>query len=112
MGVAVLGCATPIVSENEAIFLRSLVGRTATMLHTVGSRHNLKALYADVIINEARKDGDDKRMKLWVAWIQFIGHLAGLKTRSMKWQHGLQTSLTTDQLEGSGASTMSHLDKV
>ena len=81
-GVAVLSNGTPIVSENEAIFLRSLVGRTLTMFHTVGSRHNIRALYIDVIINERRMDdGVDKRLEMWAAWIQFLNFLATVKTK-------------------------------
>lgn len=88
-GCAVLGCSTPIVSENEAIFLRGLVGRTLTVLHTIGSRHNIKGLYLDCIVNEFRGKGEDKRIQMWCAWIQFIEVIAGMKTRQMSWEHNL-----------------------
>jgi hypothetical protein len=88
-GTAVLGCTTPIVSENEAIFLRGLVGRTLTALHTMGGRHRIKGLYVDTILNESRKDGDDKRLQMWFAWIQFIEHLAKMKTKHMAWESNI-----------------------
>lgn len=88
-GVAVVGNATPIVSENEAIFLRGLVGRTLCIFHTVGSRHNIKGLYVDTIVNEFRGKNQDKRTQMWCAWIQFVEVLAGMKTRQMSWEHNL-----------------------
>jgi hypothetical protein len=77
------------VSENEAIFLRGVIGRTATVLHTIGSRHNIKGLYHDTIINEFRGKNEDKRTQMWCAWVQFIEVLAGMKTRQMSWEHNL-----------------------
>lgn len=47
-GITVLGCTSPFVSEDEAIFLRSLIGRTATIFHTIGGRHNLSGLYLEL----------------------------------------------------------------
>jgi hypothetical protein len=84
-GISVLGVATPIVSENEAIFLRSLVGRTATALHTVSSRHNVQGIYVDTIMNEFRGKGEEKRLQMWCAWVKFIELLANIKTRDMVW---------------------------
>jgi hypothetical protein len=97
-GTAVLGCTTPIVSENEAIFLRGLVGRTLTALHTMGGRHRIKGLYVDTILNESRKDGDDKRLQMWYAWIQFIECLAKMKTKHMHWENNIYDN------ENSGAA--------
>jgi hypothetical protein len=37
-----LGTVTPIVSESPSIFLRSLIGRTATAFHTIGSNNNIE----------------------------------------------------------------------
>jgi len=99
-GVAVLGCSTPIVSENEAIFLRSIVGRTLTILHTIGSRHNIKGLYVDCIVNEFRGKGEDKRIQMWCAWIQFVEVLAGMKTRQMSWEHNLSDRKSEDEKTG------------
>jgi len=88
-GVAVVSNATPIVSENEAIFLRGMIGRTLCIFHTIGSRHNLKSLYVDTIVNEFRGKGQDKRTQMWCAWIQFVEVLAAMKTRQMSWEHNL-----------------------
>ena len=96
-GAAVLGCSTPIVSENEAIFLRGLVGRTLTILHTIGSRHNIRGLYLDCIVNEFRGKGEDKRIQMWCAWVQFCEVLAGMKTRQMSWEHNLSDRKGEDE---------------
>ena len=90
-GAAVVGCSTPIVSENEAIFLRGMVGRTLTILHTIGSRHNIKGLYLDCIVNEFRGKGEDKRIQMWCAWVQFCEVLASMRTRQMSWEHNLSS---------------------
>jgi hypothetical protein len=71
-GVVVLGCASPFVSEDEAIFLRSLIGRTVTIFHTIGGRHNLQGLYADIILNERRGKGEETRKMMYMAWLKFI----------------------------------------
>ena len=75
-GIAVLGCCSPFVSEDEAIFLRSLIGRTATVFHTVGGRHNLQGLYFDTIVNEKRLKGEANRKHLWLSWLEFITLIA------------------------------------
>jgi hypothetical protein len=75
-GVTVAGCCSPFVSEDEAIFLRSLIGRTATVFHTVGGRHNMHALYLDTILNEKRGKGEANRVHLWLSWLEFITLLA------------------------------------
>ena len=75
-GISVIGCASPFVSEDEAIFLRSLIGRTATVFHTVGGRHNLQGLYLDTIVNEKRLKGEANRKHLWLAWLEFITLIA------------------------------------
>ena len=88
-GVAIIGNGTPIVSENEAIFLRGMVGRTLCVFHTIGSRHDLRSIYIDTIINEFRGKNQDKRTQMWCAWMQFIEVLATMKTRQMSWEHNL-----------------------
>lgn len=75
-GVTVAGCCSPFVSEDEAIFLRSLIGRTATVFHTVGGRHNMHAMYLDTILNERRGKGEANRFHLWLSWLEFITLLA------------------------------------
>ena len=75
-GISVVGCASPFVSEDEAIFLRSLIGRTATVFHTVGGRHNLQGLYFDTIVNEKRLKGEANRKHLWLSWLEFITLIA------------------------------------
>ena len=85
-GKAVLGCCTPIVSESEPVFLRGLIGRTATAFHTIGSRHSIQGLYMDTIINELRR-GFDKRQDQWVAWIEFILTLTEIRTQESRWEH-------------------------
>lgn len=84
-GAAVLGTATPIVAENEAILLRGLIGRTATAFHTVGSRHNINGLYVDTIVNEFRGKGEEKRLFMWCSWMSFLEVLASIKTKEMAW---------------------------
>ena len=91
-GTAVLGCSTPIVSENEAIFLRGLIGRTLTAMHTIGSRHVIKGLYLDTIINEFRGKNEERRTQMWCAWIQFCEVLCTMKTRQMSWENNLSTN--------------------
>ena len=71
-GVTVLGCTSPFVSEDEAIFLRSLIGRTTTVFHTIGGRHNISGLYLDTILNEKRGKGEANRRHLWLSWIEFV----------------------------------------
>ena len=86
-GSAILGAGTPIVSESEALFLRGLVGRTATALHTVASRHDIQGIYVDTIINEkAEKKGS--RLRMWVAWIRFITLLASKDPEELGWGEG------------------------
>lgn len=75
-GVTVAGCCSPFVSEDEAIFLRSLIGRAATIFHTVGGRHNLHAMYVDTILNEKRGKGEANRFHLWLSWLEFLTLLA------------------------------------
>ena len=77
-GVTVLGLSSPFVSEDEAVFLRSLLGRTCTMLRTISGRHSLQALYVDTILNEKRGPGEKARYHLWVAWLQFLEKMASL----------------------------------
>jgi hypothetical protein len=71
-GNVILGCTSPFVSEDEAIFLRSLLGRTATVFHTIGGRHDLSGMYLDTILNEKRGKGEANRRHLWLSWIEFV----------------------------------------
>eukprot|EP01038_Epipyxis_sp_PR26KG_P015527 gene15527-20960_t len=71
-GSSVLVTCTPIVAENEPVFLRNLIGRCSLALHTINGRHAINGLYLDAICNERRNAGDDKRLSLWAAWILFI----------------------------------------
>jgi hypothetical protein len=71
-GIAALTCASPFVSEDESVFLRSLLGRTCTILRTVGGRHSIQGLYVDTILNEKRGKGETVRFHLWLAWLEFI----------------------------------------
>eukprot|EP01038_Epipyxis_sp_PR26KG_P004440 gene4440-6279_t len=71
-GSGVLVTCTPIVAENEPIFLRNLIGRCALTLHTVNGRHSIDGMYIDAVCNESRSVGDDNRLKLWAAWMLFM----------------------------------------
>jgi hypothetical protein len=74
-GVASLGLCSPFSSEDDAILLRSLLGRTCTVLHTVGSRHCMQGLYLDAILNERRIKGEANRRNCWIAWMRFLSAL-------------------------------------
>ena len=41
-GKSAFSCVTTVNKLNEALFLRNLIGRTATVFHTIGSRHGIK----------------------------------------------------------------------
>jgi hypothetical protein len=74
-GVAALGVCSPFSSEDDAILLRSLLGRTCTAFHTVGSRHSIHGLYVDTILNERRVKGEANRRNCWIAWMKFLSAL-------------------------------------
>lgn len=74
-GAASLGICSPFASEDDTILLRSLLGRTCTVFHTVGSRHDIQGLYVDAILNEKRIKGENGRRALWVAWMSFLTSL-------------------------------------
>jgi hypothetical protein len=74
-GVASLGLCSPFSSEDDAILLRSLLGRTCTVLHTAGSRHCMQGLYLDAILNERRIKGEANRRNCWIAWMKFLNAL-------------------------------------
>lgn len=93
-GVA-LGCCTPIVSEDEAVFLRSLLGRTCTSLATCTSRHRLRGLYADTILNEKRSGGEEARRHMWFAWQHFVAVLV----RTSKMRRKLESSAESSSCE-------------
>jgi hypothetical protein len=80
----VLGLCSPFVSEDNTILLRSLLGRTCTMLHTCGGRHNIQGLYVDTIMNERRLKGERHRKNIWLGWMAFLSDIAGLCARSTK----------------------------
>jgi hypothetical protein len=71
-GVASLGCCSPFSSEDDTILLRSLIGRTCTVFHTIASRHSIQGFYMDTILNERRIKGEANRRNVWLAWMQFL----------------------------------------
>jgi hypothetical protein len=71
-GRASLGCCSPFCSEDEAILLRSFIGRTNTIFFTCGGRHEIEGMYVDSILNEKRLKGENNRINQWVAWMQFL----------------------------------------
>jgi hypothetical protein len=71
-GQASLGCCSPFCSEDEAILLRSFIGRTNTIFFTCGGRHEIEGMYVDSILNEKRLKGENNRINQWVAWMQFL----------------------------------------
>jgi hypothetical protein len=77
-GHLVLSHCSPFVSEDDAILLRSLLGRTCTMLKTCGGRHSLQGLYIDSILNERRLKGELHRRFLWLSWMLFVTRLIRL----------------------------------
>lgn len=59
--------------------------RFATAFHTIGSRHDIRGLYVDAIVNEVRSSEGDPRLLQWMAWVDFIDYLALLKLEDMAW---------------------------
>jgi hypothetical protein len=98
-GVASLGLCSPFSSEDDAILLRSLLGRTCTALHTVGSRHSFQGLYMDTILNERRIKGEANRRNIWIAWMKFLNALVDvsmlMKEQSENFDTGLQLESTS-----------------
>jgi hypothetical protein len=74
-GVAALGLCSPFSTEDDIILLRSLLGRTCTVFHTVGSRHTIQGLYLDAVLNERRISGEANRRQCWLAWMKFLNAL-------------------------------------
>jgi hypothetical protein len=74
-GMAALGLVSPFSSEDDAILLRSLLGRTCTAFHTIGSRHSMQGLYVDCVLNERRIKGEANRRNCWLAWMKFLNAL-------------------------------------
>eukprot|EP01032_Pedospumella_encystans_P014583 gene14583-16739_t len=74
-GIASLGLCSPFSSEDDAILLRSLLGRTCTAFHTVGSRHSCQGLYVDTVLNERRIKGEAYRRNVWISWMKFLNSL-------------------------------------
>ena len=89
-GICSIGISTPIVAENEPLFLRSLLGRTATVFHTIGGRHDIQGCCIDAILNELRgekKAGqleEKKRIHIWTAWMIFLTDLANLDKHTLE----------------------------
>lgn len=89
-GICSIGMSTPIVSENEILFLRSLLGRTATVFHTIGGRHDVEGCYIDAILNELRGENtgnqsmEKKRARIWAGWILFLVELANLDRSTLE----------------------------
>lgn len=77
-GKVVLGCCSPFVAEDEAIFFRSLLGRSCTAFSTCTSRHNIRGLYVDTILNEKRFPGEENRRNMWFAWQKFLSSLVDI----------------------------------
>lgn len=71
-GSCALGVCSPFVSEDEAILLRSFIGRACTVFQTVGGRHDMNGLYLDTIMNEKRIKGEAQRKHLWYSWMNFL----------------------------------------
>lgn len=85
-GHIVIGTCTPILGENDAVFLRSLLGRHAAAFHTVLGRHDIEGLYIDIFANEQRSRTEKNvRLNQWCAWIEFIQFMAELPIEEMKW---------------------------
>mmetsp|Transcript_9641 Transcript_9641/g.14517 ORF Transcript_9641/g.14517 Transcript_9641/m.14517 type:complete len:1159 (+) Transcript_9641:48-3524(+) len=80
-GHIVIGNCSPFVSEDEAIFLRGLLGKTCTVFNTCAGRHSLRGLYVDTILNEKRLKGEEQRKRLWLAWMKFITSMVQLCIR-------------------------------
>ena len=109
-GVA-LGCCTPIVSEDEAIFLRSLLGRTCTALATCTGRHRVRGLYADTILNEKRGAGEEARRHMWFAWQHFVAALVRISRARRKQQQQQQQANHTAE-SGADHDKLSEADVV
>ena len=91
-GTTSMCLTTPIVTENEAIFLRSLLGRTLTSFHTIGGRHIIKGFYLDLILDEYRGKNALARPGMWLAWIDFVEFLCKQKTRTSCWPKQMPAS--------------------
>ena len=85
-GTAVIVLTTPIVAENEAIFLRTLIGRTLTAFHTMGGRHVVRGFYLDMIIDELRNNKWLLRAHIFAAWIDYLGFLCSLNQNEITWE--------------------------
>ena len=103
-GSVVIGNCSPFVSEDDAIFLRALLGKTCTVFCTCAGRHSLQGLYVDTILNEKRLKGEENRKALWLAWMTFLSSMVQL---CLKIKHREYTQ-TMDQAapdhEGSGGA--------
>lgn len=80
-GQVVIGNCSPFVSEDEAIFLRALIGKTCTVFNTCAGRHSLHGLYVDTILNEKRLKGEESRKHMWLAWMTFVSAMVELCLR-------------------------------
>lgn len=83
-GQVVLGHCSPFVSEDDAILLRSMLGRTCTMFQTCGGRHTVQGLYVDTILNERRLKGEMNRRRIWLSWMLFVTRLIRLCVKASK----------------------------
>jgi hypothetical protein len=77
-GTAVIGNCSPFVAEDEAIFLRGLLGKTCTAFNTCAGRHTIRGLYVDTILNEKRLKGEEHRKAQWLSWMKFINSMIQL----------------------------------
>ncbi len=80
-GTLVVGNCSPFVAEDEAIFLRGLLGKTCTVFNTCAGRHAIKGLYVDTVLNEKRLKGEEHRKVQWLAWMKFINSMIQLCLR-------------------------------
>ena len=100
VGTAACSLMTPIVSENEAILLRTCLGRTLTCFHGIGGRHVIQGFYIDVFLDEFRGKNPLKRPGMWCAWVEFVAFLCKIKTRAMGWEKQLPPSGSFSKTEG------------
>jgi hypothetical protein len=71
-GEVALCVVAPFCAEGDEMLLRSMLGRTCTLFHTISSRHVLHGLYVDVTMNEKRLKGEANRKKLFFEWMGFL----------------------------------------
>ena len=81
-GNSALCLVSPFCAEGDEMLLRSMLGRTATLFHTVGSRHRLNGLYLDVTMNERRLKGEATRKNIYYEWMGFLTTLIKISQKN------------------------------